>query len=137
MTSKGLKTVYECKYTTNKEWYVTNGPKLRRHQHGFSQNVTHTCTGSVVYHFCSKTACHKNFFQILSQKPLRLWIAKILIWSWCEESTLSVNFMDSWSVFGFWAPPPPKKKKKKKWQHRFLDLEIRIWIFPQKNTLLV
>ena len=34
-------------------------------------------------------------------KTLRLWISKIQIWIWSEESTQSVDFMDSWSLFGF------------------------------------
>ena len=33
-----------------------------------------------------------------------MWIPKIWIWIWSEESTLSEDFMDSWSVFGFGNP---------------------------------
>ena len=47
---------------------------------------------------------------------------------WSEESTLSVDFMDSWSVFGF---------AKKKPKNPFLDSETRIWIFPEKRSLSV
>ena len=57
---------------------------------------------------------------------LRLWIWKIRIWNWSEESTLSVDFMDSWSVFGF----------AQKTQNPFLDSEIRIWIFPKNAPKL-
>ena len=55
---------------------------------------------------------------------LGLWISKIRIWIWSKESTLSVDFMDLWSVFGF----APKKRK------------IPFWIqksgfgFSQKTT---
>ena len=46
--------------------------------------------------------CKKCFLQILSQKkPLRLWISKIRIWIRSEETTLRVDLMDPWSVFGF------------------------------------
>ena len=43
------------------------------------------------------------------------------------KSTLSVDFMDSWSVFGF----------AQKTRNPFLDSEIQIWIFPKKRTLSV
>ena len=56
-----------------------------------------------------------------------MWISKIRIWIWSEESTPSVDFMDSWSVFGF----------AQKTQNTFLDSEIHIWIFPKKRTLRV
>ena len=81
--------------------------------------------GGVSY-FCGKTASQKYFFQIVSKKTktLRLWLSKIQIWIWSEESTQSVDFMGSRSVFGF----APKKK------NPVLDLEIRISIFPQKRT---
>ena len=54
-------------------------------------------------YFCGKTAYQTEyFFEILSKnKMLRLWISKIQIWIWLEESTQSVDFMDSWSVFAF------------------------------------
>ena len=56
-----------------------------------------------------------------------MWISKIRIWIWSEESTPSVDFMDSWSVSGF----------AQKTQNTFLDSEIHIWIFPKKRTLRV
>ena len=47
------------------------------------------------------------FFKSFPKKTLRLWISKIRIWIWSEESTQSVDFMDSWSTFGF-APKNAK-----------------------------
>ena len=57
--------------------------------------------------FDRKTAC--NLFQILfaplprppQKNPLRLRFLKTRIWIWFEESAKRVDFMDSWSVFGF------------------------------------
>ena len=53
--------------------------------------------------FFSKNRLSKTLFSnpFPPKKTLRLWISKIRIWIWSEESTLSVDFMDSWSVFGF------------------------------------
>ena len=48
-----------------------------------------------------------TFFKSFPKKTLRLWISKIQMWIWSEESTQSVDFMDSWSVFGF-APKNTK-----------------------------
>ena len=41
------------------------------------------------------------FFKSFPRKTLTLWISKLQIWIWSEESTLNVDFMDSWSVFRF------------------------------------
>ena len=46
-----------------------------------------------------------------------------LIWS--EESTQSVDFKDSRSIFGF----------AQKHAKSFLNSEIPIWIFPEQRTL--
>ena len=97
------------------EWYVTNSSDTNL---GTVQSHLGTVRMSYMYgicgvsHFCGKTACQKYFFQIDSkkqqqQKTLRLWISKIQIWIWSEESTQSVDFMDSRSVFGF----APQKRK--------------------------
>ena len=89
---------------TNMEWHVNNGSKLMR-PHYMGSVRSHTCTTSVAYHsfffFFRKTACQKYFFKNFSQKKLALWISKIRIWIWSEKSTLRVDFMDSWSRFGF------------------------------------
>ena len=69
--------------------------------------------------FFEKPLVKNTFFKSFPQKTLRLWISTIRICIWSEESTLSVDFMDSWSVFGY----APKKFK------------IRFWIFPKKRTL--
>ena len=61
-----------------------------------------------------KPLVKNTFFKSFPQETFRLWISKIRIWIWWEESTRSVDFMDSWSVFGF-----------RNW---------RIWIFPKKST---
>ena len=104
MTSKGLKTVYQYfEWMTNMEWYVTNSSKLKRHhQHRVQLEVIHVRHLLRTIFFFWKTACQKYFCQILSpKKTLSLWISRIGIRIWSEESTLSVDFMDSWSVFGF------------------------------------
>ena len=82
-----------------------------------------------MYHFCSENRLSKILFSNpFPKKTLRrLWISKIRIWIWSEESTPSVDFMDSWSVFEF----------AQKTQNTFLDSEIHIWIFPKKRTLRV
>ena len=105
-------------------WYVNNGSKLIR-PHYIGSVRSHKCTTSVAYHsfYFRKTACQKYFFQILSQKMLGLWISKIWIWIWSEESTLSVDFMDSWSVFGF-----AQKNAKSLFGFRNPDLD-----FPKKT----
>ena len=48
-----------------------------------------------------KPLVKNTFFKSFPKKTLRFWISKIWIYIWSEESTLSVDFMDSWSVFGF------------------------------------
>ena len=48
-----------------------------------------------------KPLAKNTFFKSFPEKALRFCISKIRIWIWSEESTLSVHFMDSWSVFGF------------------------------------
>ena len=73
---------------TNMEWYSSN--LIRRHQHRFRP-----------FFFLRKTACQKYFSNPFPKKTLRLWISKIRIWIWSEESTLSVDFMNSWSVSGY------------------------------------
>ena len=52
--------------------------------------------------FFSKNRLSKILFSHpFPKKTLRLSISKIRICIWFEESTLSVDFMDSWSAFGF------------------------------------
>ena len=52
--------------------------------------------------FFSKNRWSKILFSNpFPKKTLRLWISKIRISILSEESTLSVDFMDSWSVFGY------------------------------------
>ena len=72
---------------TNIEWYGSN--LIRRHQHRFRP------------FFFAKNRLSKILFKSFPKKTLRLWISKIRIWIWSEESTLSVDFMNSWSVFGY------------------------------------
>ena len=98
---------------TNMEWYGSN--LMRRHQHRFRP-----------FFFFAKNRLSKILFKSFPKKTLRLWISKIRIWIWSEESTLSVDFMNSWSVFGY----APK------------TLKIRFWIrksvfgFSRKNAPL-
>ena len=73
---------------TNMEWYGSN--LMRRHQHRFRP-----------FFFFAKNRLSKILFKSFPKKTLRLWISKIRIWIWSEESTLSVDFMNSWSVFGY------------------------------------
>ena len=92
------------------------------HEHRFSHiiHVRHLLRNI----FVRKTACQKYFFlKSFPKQTLRLWISKILIWIWSEESTQSVDFTDPWSVFGFAL----------KNENPFLDSEIRIWIYPPKK----
>ena len=81
-----------------------------------------------IFFFFEKPLVKNTFFKSFPKKTLRFWISKIWIYIWSEESTLSVDFMDSWSVFGF---------AKKKPKNPFLDSETRIWIFPEKRSLSV
>ena len=78
---------------TNMEWYGSN--LIRRHQHRFRP------------FFFAKNRLSKILFKSFPKKTLRLWISKIRIWIWSEEFTLNVDFMDSWSVFGY----APKNSK--------------------------
>ena len=100
------------------EWYGSN--LIRRHQHRFRPFLF------------AKNRLSKILFKSFPKKTLRLWISKIRIWIWSEESTLSVDFMNSWSVFGY-APKHPKSVFG--FGNPDLDSEIRIWIFPKKRTL--
>ena len=75
------------------------------------------CTLRTFSFFFRKTAWQKDFFQILFQKNTQIVNLK--------NPDLGLDFMDSWSVFGF----------AQKTQNSFLDSEIRIWIFPKKRTL--
>ena len=80
--------------------------------------------------FFRKTACQKYFFQILSQKNAQIVNLKnpdLDLIRRIPPPPPSVDFMDSWSVFGF----------AENTQNTFLDSEIRIWIFPEKRTLSV
>ena len=72
-----------------------------------------------------KPLVKNTFFKSFPQETFRLWISKIRIWIWSEESTRSVDFMDSWSVFGF-----VQKNAKSVFGFR----NWRIWIFPKKRT---
>ena len=87
---------------TNMKWDVSNGAT----NIGSVQNVIHVrlllCTI-----FVQKTDCQKYFFKSFPKTTLRLWISKIRIWIWSEQSTLRVDSMDSWSVSGF----APQKRK--------------------------
>ena len=69
------------------EWYSSN--LIRRHQHRFRP------------FFSRKTACQKYFSNPFPKKRSDCESQKIRIWIWSEESTLSVDFMNSWSVFGY------------------------------------
>ena len=72
-----------------------------------------------------KPLVKNTFFKSFPRETFRLWISKIRISIWCEESTRSVDFMDSWSVFGF-----VQKNAKSVFGFR----NWRIWIFPKKRT---
>ena len=77
--------------------------------------------------FVGKPLVKKTFFKSFpKKKTLRLWISKIKIWIWFEESTHSVDFIKGFMI-RFWICPTEK-------QNPFLDSEIRIWIFPKKRT---
>ena len=80
----------------------------------------------IIFFFEKNRLSEILFSNPFPKKTLRLWISKIWICIWSEESTLSVDFMDSWSVFGF-APP--------KTQNPFLDSEIMDLDFPKKTHL--
>ena len=69
------------------EWYGSN--LIRRHQHRFRP------------FFFAKNRLSKILFKSFPKKTLRLWIPKLRISIGSEESTLSVDFMNSWSVFGY------------------------------------
>ena len=51
-----------------------------------------------------KPLVKNTFFESFTKKMLRLWISKIRIWIWSEDSTQSVDFKDSWFVFGIGNP---------------------------------
>ena len=80
---------------TNIEWNVTNGSK----QGAINIHLeSHT--------FLSGKPLVKNtFFKSFPKKRSdSLWNSKIRIWIWSEESTQSVDFKNSWPVFGFGNP---------------------------------
>ena len=56
---------------------------------------------TIVFFFSKNRLSKIRFSNPFPQKTLRLSISKIRICIWSEESTLSVDFMDSWSAFGF------------------------------------
>ena len=72
-----------------------------------------------------KPLVKSTFFKSFPQKTFRLWISKIRIWIWSEESTHECGFYGF--MIRFWIC-------QKKTQNPFLDSEIRIWIFPKKRT---
>ena len=101
------------------EW---NGQNLiRRHQGRFR-----------TIYFFEKPLVKNTFFTSFPKKTLRLWILKIWICIWSEESTQSVDFMDSWSLFGF---AQKNSKSVFGFGNPDLDSENRIWIFQKKRTL--
>ena len=83
--------------------------------------------------FFRKNICHAKilFFKSFPKKTLRLWISKIRIWIWSEESTLSVDFMDSWSVFRF-----AQKDAKSVFGFGNPDLDFPKNTHPWKNSVL-
>ena len=97
-----------------------------RHQHWFSFNVIHVRRLLSVARFCSENRWSKILFlNPFPEKKLNWWISKMRIWIWSEESTHSVDYKDSWSVYGF-----AQKQAKSS-----LNSEIPIWIFLKKLTL--
>lgn len=97
-----------------------------RHQHWFSFNVIHVRRLLSVARFCSENRWSKILFlNPFPEKKLNWWISKMRIRIWSEESTHSVDYKDSWSVFGF-----AQKQAKSS-----LNSEIPIWIFLKKLTL--
>ena len=58
-----------------------------------------------------KPLVKNTFFESFTKKMLRLWISKIRIWIWSEDSTQSVDFKDSWFVFGIGNPDLDFPKK--------------------------
>ena len=57
------------------------------------------CCVPFFFFFFKKPHVKNTICKSFPKKTLRLWIWKVRIWS--EESTLSVDFMDLWSTFGF------------------------------------
>ena len=86
--------------------YVTNGSKLiRPHCIGLVR-MSYMYGIYCVQFFFRKSACQKYFFQILSQKTLRLWMSKIR-WLWIHEIHPECGFYGF--VIRFWICPKNAK----------------------------
>ena len=96
---------------TNMEWYGSN--LIRRHQRRFRP------------FFCEKPLV-KNTFQILSQKNAQIVNLKNPDLDLIRRIHPECGFYEF--MIRFWICPKTLKI-------RFLDSEIRIWIFPKKRTL--
>ena len=83
--------------------------------------------------FVRKTACQKYFFQILSQKSAQFVNLRNPDLGWSQESTQSVDFMDSWSVFGFSQKNPPLRVLYRK---RLEKRQIHLSTKNSKQTVL-
>ena len=86
------------------------------------------CTASIVHYFCSENRLSKIlFFKSFSKKRSDC-KSQTPDWIWSEESTQTVDFMDSWSVFGF----APQKRKIRFWIRKF-----GFGFSPQKGPIYV
>ena len=86
-----------------------------------------------MHHFCSENRLPKIFFQILSQKSAQFVNLRNPDLGWSQESTQSVDFMDSWSVFGFSQKNPPLRVLYRK---RLEKRQIHVSTKNSKQTVL-